>query len=146
MRAYHQSEISHNNNAVIILMSIAAASGAIVLSILFPENPPQNQKYIAVGLFLFVLFFSILICKVTCDKIDSDHSSYERFGKDYTAAMKALNINEMYKLEKDKKLNYFEGIGTGSGYKKTQNILWSLASILIVSTGIFALVICLDLL
>lgn len=50
MRACHQSEISHANHAITMLLVMSAAVGAVVVAILIPEKPPVHVHEIAWGL------------------------------------------------------------------------------------------------
>jgi hypothetical protein len=69
MRAYHQSEISHANHAITMLLGIAAAVGAAILAMLFPEKIPEHLTEIAWGLFFVVAILSLTIAFTSCFKI-----------------------------------------------------------------------------
>lgn len=127
MRAYHESEISHANNAITMLLAIAGGAGAVVLAILFPHDPPAHIREIAFGLFLFVLLLGLIVAWSTHSKISADHARYAEFGAEYVATSKLLGFYSSG-------LKTHENIGQGKGYRKTQIIIWAFASALICLT------------
>jgi len=144
MRAYHQSEISHANHAITMLLAIAAAAGAVALAILFPEVTPNHVYEVAWGLWIVVSVFAITIALTTHIKISGDHQVYARFGEEYVRTCELLGF---YALDKESQkeigLKKNRNIGQGKGYRKTQAIIWAFAAVLVVFTFLFALLVCL---
>jgi hypothetical protein len=140
MRAYHQSEISHANHAVTMLLAVSAAAGAVVLAILFPQVTPNHVSQIAWGLWVVVTAFAITIAATAHIKISGDHKVYASFGEEYVRTCESLGF---YSCDKESKqetgLKRNRSIGQGKGYRKTQAIIWSFAAVLIVLTLLFAL-------
>lgn len=146
MRAYHQSEISHANHAITMLLAMAAAVGAVVVAILFPENPPAHVCEIAWGLFVVVLILGSTIAVTAHIKISGDHAVYASFGAEYVETSKQLGLyTGSYVTMKDGQsveqppIKTNETIGQGSGYRKTQWIIWSFAGVLAVLSLSFAI-------
>lgn len=138
MRAYHQSEISHANHAITMLLAIAGAAGAVVSAILFSEHlvsqhPLIDITKIAWGLFITVAVLALTIATTVHIKISGDHDAYAAFGKEYVETSKRLGFyTEPDKIKTDDK------IGESKGYRRTQKIIWSFAIVLIVLTLVFA--------
>jgi hypothetical protein len=143
MRAYHQSEISHANHAITMLLAIAGAAGAVVLAILFPRTMPAHIHEIAWGLFVTVLVFALAIAITAHIKINGDHGAYAKYGKEYVETSRLLGFYEktipVDGSAKKVSLKSDEGIGQGKGYRKTQMIIWTFAAVLIALTFMFAL-------
>lgn len=144
MRAYHQSEISHSNHAISILLAIAGAAGAAVLAMLFPENPPVHLTEIAWGLFVVVAVLSFTVALTSHLKISSDHERYKDYGTQYMTTGKVLGFfDEQVQINgQTLKINTRENIGKGKGYRKTQAIIWSFAAELIFLAFLFAMFSC----
>ena len=146
MRAYHQSEISHANHAITMLLAIAGAAGTVVLAILFPETPPNHKAEIVWGLWITVTVLALAIAATTHMKVNSDHDVYSKFGREYVKTSKILGFydktlsipgsNEKTSIKTDEK------IGQGKGYKQTLRIIWSFAALLILLTLFFAISVC----
>jgi len=143
MRAYHQSEISHTNHAITMLLSMAAAIGAVVLAILFPEKPPMHVREIAWGLFSVVSILGFTIACTTHMKINGDHNVYAAFGREYVRTSGLLGfydeVVDVEGCEKKKAIKESTEIGQGRGYRKTQVIIWCFAGVLSALSLIFAL-------
>lgn len=143
MRAYHQSEISHANRAITMLLAIAGAAGAAILAMLFPEKPPEHLTVIAWGLFVVVLLLSVAVALTSQLKINSDHNTYEAYGTEYVITSKLLGFYDEVQVNGEtKKIKTNEDIGKGKGYQKTQIIIWSFAGGLIILTFLFAILFC----
>ena len=143
MRAYHQSEIGHANHAITMLLAISGAAGAVVLAILFPEVPPKHVSEIAWGLWLVVSALAIVIAVSAHLKISSDHEVYARFGAEYVRTSELLGFYDDNVSPNGSGpqtiIKTSKNVGQGRGYRKTQAIIWSFASILAVFTFLFAL-------
>jgi outer membrane protein OmpA-like peptidoglycan-associated protein len=145
MRAYHQSEISHANHAITMLLAIAAAAGAVVLAIIFPRENFQREHLqhvsaIAWGLFFIVTVFVSIIWATTHQKINADHGTYERYGIEYMKTSRLLGCYARVNIDgkEDSIKDPCWEIGKGTGYRKTQRIILSFAVPLIVLTFLFA--------
>jgi hypothetical protein len=145
MRAYHQSEISHANHAITMLLAMAAAIGAVVVAILFPQTPPAHIHEIAWGLFVVVLALGATIAGTAHIKISGDHAVYAAFGAEYVITSEQLGLYEGSsittadgKSEAQKPIKTNKSIGQGTGYRKTQGIIWVFAGVLAVLTLLFA--------
>jgi hypothetical protein len=143
MRAYHQSEISHANDAITMLLAIAGAAGAVVLAILFPPSPPNHVHQVAWGLFIAVLLFSLAVGGAAHIKIASDHRRYADFGKEYVETCKRLGFYETDErgVVKNTSLKTNLKIGEGQGYQKTQCTIWAFALVLSVLALVFAVLV-----
>lgn len=140
MRAYHQSEISHANHAITMLLAIAGATGAAILAMLFPEKLPEHLTEIAWGLFFVVLLLSVAVAWTSQCKITSDHSTYEAYGKEYVITSKLLGFYDEIRVNGEtKKIKNEEDIGKGKGYQNTQRIIRAFAGLLIILTLLFAI-------
>ena len=139
MRAYHQSEISHSNHAITMLLGVAAAAGAIVLAILFPQRTPDHIVGIAWGLFVSVAILSLTIAITTHLKISADHASYEKYGKEYVRTSTALGLYDDVDANGVKiTVKENKHIGEGTGYRKTQTIIWAFTCEITLLTLVFA--------
>lgn len=139
MRAYHQSEISHANHAVTMLVAIAGAAGAVVLAMLFPEEPPRHISEIAWGLWFAVSALAFTVGMTTHLKISADHKVYENFGVEYVKTSQLLGFYHKVEIDgKEVSLKISKTIGQGKGYRRTQWIIWSFVALLIVLTLLFA--------
>ena len=139
MRAYHQSEICHTNNAITMLLSVAGVAGTAALAVLFPQNPPEHLPEMAWGLWLTVTALSLTIALSAHLKINSDHKGYERFGAEYVRTSQLLGFYEKIKIEGgETAVKTDTHVGQGKGYRKTQNIIWLFAGVLTVLTLLFA--------
>ena len=143
MRAYHQSEISHANHAITMLLAIAAAAGAVALAILFPQVTPNHVHEVAWGLWIVVSVFAVTIALTTHIKISGDHEVYARFGDEYVRTCVLLNFYALDAAKNEIGLKKNRNIGQGKGYRKTQAIIWGVAGVLVVFTFLFALLVCL---
>jgi hypothetical protein len=143
MRAYHQSEISHSNHAITMLLAIAGAAGAVVLAILFPKEAPYNIVQIAWGLFVVVAVLSLTIAWTTHLKISADHATYEAYGDQYVKTSELLGFYDEVEFgEKKVTLKTSRDIGKGKGYRKTQKIIWSFAVEITALALLFAMFSC----
>lgn len=139
MRAYHQSEISHANHAVTMLLAIAAAAGAVALALLFPERPVKHLTEIAWGLAFAVTAFAVTIAVTSTIKIGTDHESYRRFGEEYVLTSRLMGFyDQMTIAGKSVRIKDREDIGHGKGYRKTQAIIWAFTVVLCALTFLFA--------
>lgn len=148
MRAYHQSEISHANHAITMLLSIAAAMGAIVVAILFPERPPTHVHEIVWGLFVTVVVLAGTIGGTAHIKISADHDVYASFGAEYVRTCTLLGLYAKDPADSERgavvvptAIKICGTIGQGKGYRKTQGIIWAFAGALAGITLFFAIVI-----
>ncbi len=142
MRAYHQSEISHSNHAITMLLSISGVAGTAVLAILFQPTLPVHAQEIAWGLFVVVLAFSLAISITAHIKITGDHKVYSSFGQEYVKTSILLGLYEKevpMTADKSEKLKINKQIGQGKGYQKTQAIIWTFSGILVSLTFLFAI-------
>jgi len=145
MRAYHQSEISHANHAITMLLAMAAAISAVVVAILFPESPPTHVHEIAWGLFVVVTALGSTIAGTAHIKISADHVVYANFGSEYVKTAERLGLYETSSTMTDGqsvKLDAIKAnreIGQGKGYRKTQGIIWAFAGVLAALSLFFAL-------
>jgi hypothetical protein len=143
MRAYHQSEISHTNHAITMLLAISGAAGAVVLAILFPQVTPNHVPEIAWGLWVVTSALAMNVAVTAHVKISSDHKVYAGFGDEYVRTCELLGFYECAEgSKKEIGLKKNRHIGQGKGYRKTQAIIWSFATTLIVLTFLFALSAC----
>jgi hypothetical protein len=144
MRAYHESEIRHANHAITMLLAIAAAVGAVVLAMLFPQHTPKHISEIAWGLFFITFAFSIAIAVSAHIKITADHRVYASFGREYVKTSTLLGFyKKQVTLDKNGKkkkepLKVSQTIGQGTGYRLTQAVIWAFTGVLIVVTLLFA--------
>ncbi|MBP6734704.1 MAG: hypothetical protein KAX51_13390 [Chromatiaceae bacterium] len=147
MRAYHQSEISHANHAITMLLAMAAAIGAVVVAILFPDNPPAHVREIAWGLFAVVMILGGTIAGTAHIKISGDHTVYANFGAEYVKTSGRLGLYESSCTTTDGQTKNQDAIktnrtvGQGPGYKKTQVIIWAFACVLTLLSLFFAITI-----
>lgn len=146
MRAYHQSEISHANHAITMLLAIAAAAGAVALAVLFPQTPPRHVHEIVWGLWLAVTCFAGTIAWTAHVKINSDHATYAIFGAEYVKTSEALGFYQKGVgpdgTEQEVGLKLNRHIGRGEGYRNTQAIVWSFAAVLVMLVLLFAVLVC----
>lgn len=143
MRAYHQSEINHENHAITMLLAISAAAGAVVLAILFPQVTPNHVSEIAWGLWIVTSVFAITIAVTAHIKISGDHKVYAGFGEEYVRTCELLGFYKRADGSREEAgLKKNRNIGQGKGYRKTQAIIWSFAIVLIVLTFLFATLVC----
>lgn len=150
MRAYHQSEISHANMAITMLLAISGGVGAVIIAILFPDKPPLNATSIGWSVFAFSLIFSLVVTIFAHVKINGDHEIYKNFGMEYVKTCMLLGYYDT-EVEFDKKneqgefvqvkekLKLSREIGQGNGYKRTQKIILSYFAVLNIGTLVFAL-------
>lgn len=147
MRAYHQSEISHANHAITMLLAMAAAVGAVVVAILFPENPPAHVREIAWGLFAVVMILGGTIAGTAHIKISGDHTVYAKFGGEYVLTSERLGLYESRPATTDGEsvmqdaIKTNRNIGQGTGYRRTQGIIWAFAGVLTALSFFFAITI-----
>jgi hypothetical protein len=144
MRAYHESEIKHSDRAVTMLLAIAGAAGAVVMAILFPKDPPHHTVAIAWDLWIVVATFALTIAATAHAKINSDHAVYATFGEEYVKTASLLGFYNPLELpghEHRASIKKSHTIGRGKGYRQTQLIIWSFASLLIALTLCFAIVV-----
>lgn len=133
MRAYHVSELSHKRDAVAIFktvlgMSVASYAG-IVGGMLTPGL--QVEKDLAIAVTWVTVVVIAMICWIVARphnrKIYHDHLIYERFGTEYTRACEILGLTKALRNGSEaivvKQLNPARPIGSGHGYKKTQDII-----------------------
>jgi hypothetical protein len=139
MRAYHQSEISHANHAITMLLAIGGAAGAVVLAILFPQTAPKHVFEIAWGLWITVSILAVTIAGTAHAKISSDHKVYANFGAEYVKTCELLGF---YADSATTSIKSNKQIGQGKGYQKTQMIIWCFAAVLSVLTFAFAVLAC----
>lgn len=140
MRAYHQSEISHSHHAITMLLAIAGAAGAVVLAMLFPEKAPEHLTEIAWGLVIVVTVLALTVAFTTHVKINSDHETYEAYGKQYVLTSQLLGFYEEVEIEGSKtRIKTEKNTGQGKGYRKTQIIIWAFAAEITLLTFLFAL-------
>ncbi len=137
MRAYHQSELSHANYAITMLLAVAAAAGAVIVAITFPQHPVEHQPEIVWGLVVAVAAITLTISITATSKIGADHATYALYGREYMATCRLLGFYE--KSDDTKALKTSTTIGQGSGYRKTQQIIWAFAGVLNVLVLAFAL-------
>lgn len=144
MRSYHQSEIQHSNQAITMLLAIAAIVGAVMLAILSLQISTGHAVFVAWGLFFVTFLFSIVISLAVHKKIEADHRLYSAYGREYVKTSILLGFydkqvdifeEESRKLEP---LKISKNIGEGKGYQITQVIIWAFTSILIIVTLSFA--------
>lgn len=143
MRAYHNAEISHTYHAVTMFLACFGATGAVMLAILFPETTPSNIVEISFGLFLMMTSLAFTIALTAHVKISSDHRTYAHFGEEYVRTCELLGFydenvpicdsSQMTSLKKSK------NIGQGTGYRKTQLLIWSVAFILMFFSLFFVI-------
>lgn len=139
MRAYHQSEISHTNNAITILLAIGAAGGAVALALLFPQKAPINATWIAWATAGLVTVLALLIAWATHAKINSDHRTYEKFRSEYMRTSELLGYFKDIRIGDDEESIKKRGTASqGKGYRRTQLIIWSFAGGISLLTIIFA--------
>lgn len=139
MRAYHQSEISHANHAITMLLGVSGAAGAAVLAMLFPDKPPEHVTQVAWGLWLTVTIFALAIAIATHRKISADHKVYEGFGEEYVKTSQLLGFYENVEVEGEATtIKTSTEVGKGRGYRRTQRVIWSFAGVLIILTFLFA--------
>lgn len=139
MRAYHQSEISHANHAITMLVAVAGAAGTGIFAILFPKTPPSHLTEIAWGLWFTVTLLTLVITVAAHRKIDSDHRVYATFGAEYVKTCLLLGFyNDVVIEGATTKIKSSTTIGQGKGYRSTQRIIWSFASAVIILTFLFA--------
>jgi hypothetical protein len=142
MRAYHQSEISHANHAITMLLAIAGAAGAAVLAILFPESPPPYTNEIAWGLGIAVTVLALTIATTTHIKISGDHRAYASYGDEYVKTARLLGFyDDVVPIKNSSRkatIKTNPKIGHGKGYRRTQFIIWSFSIVLIALTWMFA--------
>lgn len=130
MRAYHESEKSHLNNAIQLLWRSALPAISFPNFALLFATPKPDPIFLMVGSIL-VLSMSFVIVSAICypaiNKIKGDHKMYQLFGKDYAKTCEILHFLEPIKLSgKTIQLKYWEedkGPGSGEGYKKSISIL-----------------------
>ncbi|MGV6818649.1 MAG: hypothetical protein ACWA44_15445 [Thiotrichales bacterium] len=110
---------------------------------LFPEKPPEHLTEIAWGLFVVVAVLSFTVALTSHLKITSDHKTYEAYGTQYVSTSKLLGFYEDVQISgAPKKIKTNENIGKGKGYRKTQIIIWSFATELIILAFLFAVLSC----
>lgn len=142
MRAYHQSEISHANRAITMLLAMAAAVGAVAVKVLFLEVPLDHVYGVVWGIFIVVLVFGGAIAGAAHIKISKDHEVYANFGAEYVRTCKLLGLYDPVsngRIVSSDAIKNNENIGQGKGYRHTQSIIWSFACILVVLTLLFAI-------
>ena len=148
MRAYHQSEISHTNHAITILLAIAGAGSAVIMAILFPQKAPNHITQIVWGLFFVVSVLAVAVALTAHYKIVADHKVYAKFGLEYVKTSILLGYYDKEVLitssdngktqSRKEMLKTDKTIGQGKGYRKTLVIIWTFAFSLIVMTLLFA--------
>ena len=138
MRSYHQSEISHANHAITMLLAMAAAVGAVIVAILFPQTPPAHVREIAWGLFIVVLVLGATIAGTAHIKLSGDHAVYAAFGAEYVKTSERLGLYNSA-TEGMEAIKTNKNIGQGKGYRKTQAIIWAFSGVLTVLTLLFAI-------
>lgn len=147
MRAYHQSEISHANHAITMLLAMAAAIGSVVVAILFPDNTPAHVREIAWGLFAVAMILGGTIAGTAHIKISEDHTVYATFGREYVLTSERLGLYESGPATTDGQsvkqdaVKTNRTIGQGTGYRKTQGIIWAFAGALTALSLFFAIAI-----
>ncbi len=140
MRAYHESEISHANHAITMLLAVAAGAGAVVLAILFPQTASPHQNEIAWGLFVVVAVLSVSIAGTAHFKIGADHKIYVNFGAEYVKTSELLGFYAAIQIgNTHEALKKSRAIGQGTGYRKTQAIIWVFAGVVSTLTLAFAI-------
>ncbi|KAF5419393.1 MAG: hypothetical protein C5S44_11155 [Candidatus Methanocomedens sp.] len=146
MRAYHQSEISHTNHTITMLLAVSGAAGAVVLAILFPQTTPSHVSEIAWSLWITVSVLAVTIAGTAHVKISSDHEVYASFGAEYVKTCEMLGFYEknvpIDGSDQKTSIKTNKNIGQGKGYRRTQHIIWSFAIMLIIFTFLFALFAC----
>ncbi len=143
MRAYHQSEISHLNHAITILLAVLGAVGAAVLALFLAEEPHKHLPGIAWGLSAVVIALSLTVAITSHLKITSDHKTYEEYGKEYQRTSELLGFYKCMRINREATLiKTNRNIGQGDGYRKTQMIIWSFAIELIIFALLFAICFC----
>lgn len=141
MRACHQSEISHTNHAITMLLAIAGAAGATVLAMLIRDNPLAHPTGIAWGLCIVVIFLSGTIAVTSYLKITADHKNYETFGEEYVKVTKLLGFYENVQIKNETiKIKTHENIDQGKGYQKTQWIILGFATEISCFALLFAII------
>lgn len=147
MRAYHQSEISHANHAITMLLAIASALGAVTLAMLSAGVTINHLHKIAFGQFIVVLILGGTITLTAIAKIGKDHDRYKSFGSEYVRCCKALGFysnksegGEPYSLHGIKRS---EDVGQGYGYQKSQGIIFGFfAALILLSFLLFIATLC----
>lgn len=139
MRAYHESEISHANHAITMLVAVGGAAGTGILTLLYPETPPANTSAIAWGLWIAVAVLNCAIAVSSQAKINSDHKVYASFGDEYVKTAVLLGLYETVVVGNDSlSIKTNREIGKGNGYRRTQTIIWSFAGVVTFLTLVFA--------
>ncbi|TVT76548.1 MAG: hypothetical protein FHP92_07775 [Denitromonas halophila] len=139
MRAYHQSEISHASHAITLLLAIAGAAGAVVVAILFPKEPLAHLTAIAWGLFVVVSVFAFSVAITAHLKISSDHNTYAQYGQQYVLTSTLLGFYDSVSIDGvERPIKTNKALGEGTGFRKTQWIIWVVAAELIVLSLLFA--------
>lgn len=147
MRAYHQSEISHANHAITMLLAMATAIGAVVVAILFPDSPPAHVREIVWGLFAVVTIVGSTIAITAHIKINGDHAVYAKLGAEYVRTSERLGLYSSSsaatngRSEEQEAIKENRDIGQGKGYRKTQGIIWAFSGVLTALSLFFAVTI-----
>ncbi len=86
--------------------------------------------------------FAFTIAITTHIKIDGDHDAYANFGKEYVETSRLLGFYDKILPidgpEEKASIKADPDVGQGTGYRRTQIIIWAFAGVLIVLTFLFA--------
>jgi hypothetical protein len=130
MRAYHQSEIAHKQDAVRMLTTLLAAAGAIFAAIIVPERPIPYAVLLSAVTALVATIFAWVIVGTTNRKIEEEHEIYARFGQEYSRACAVLGLFDPVVVgdQKHPAVKARGAIGQGEGWKHTRNIVRGLGT------------------
>jgi hypothetical protein len=124
MRAYHQSEISHKQDAITILQTLLTSTiliyGGLIGAIIARELDPDFG--LAAGVFLVLLIGAavILVVAITNKKIDADNGRYRQFRSEYLAERHLLGLDDDLKGDASAWSKPTAAVG---GYHHTKAIL-----------------------
>lgn len=148
MRAYHESERSHINNALQLFWRSALPAITFPNFALLFANPKPPILAIILGASIIYIISILIVGAIyfpAKEKIISDHGSYNMFGKDYARTTELLHFLEPIKInEKEVKIKSWpegSGPGTGSGYEKSINVLKLSARSIILISSLYLIII-----
>ncbi|MDD2764665.1 MAG: hypothetical protein PHE83_11885 [Opitutaceae bacterium] len=116
-----------------MLLAVAAGAGAGALAILSPP-PPAHQNEVAWSLAIVVAVLSATIAGTAHFKIGADHKIYANFGTEYMRTSELLGFYS----SSSSPLKVSHIIGQGTGYRKTQWIIWAFAGVVTLLALLFA--------
>lgn len=129
MRAYHQSEISHKQDAIGMLTTLLTAVGAIFGAIVIPEGSIKYPVVLACATAAVTVALAAVIVLTTNKKIQADHDVYASFGAEYMRACEVLDLYESVPgIDPPLSVKVKVPIGQGAGYRKTQHIVTSVGA------------------